>query len=258
MLKIKKVLRKAKKLLGDDQALSVQFVANGKGWLSEHLPAGRFQPPPPADAATIERRANETQSLGPKPLWDGYKDLSDYPRETSGSRSPNQVRSRPVMGSFFAWLTAQRRPEYIVEFGTAFGVSGMYWLSGLKQSGRGQLLTFEPNEIWGKIARENLAAIHNRFTSVIGTFEDNIAKTLPEGGKIDIAFVDAIHTDAFVTRQFDILSPLMRPGGIICFDDIAFSDDMAACWQRIARDRRVLASATVSRRLGVVELIPAR
>jgi predicted O-methyltransferase YrrM len=254
MLKVRKALRAARKLLGEERGLSIRFATRGRGWLTEHLPQARFYPPSPPDASAIEQRAAATQSMGPKPLWDGYKNVSHYPRGTSGSRSPNQVRSRPVMGSFFAWLTAQRRPEYIVEFGTAFGVSGMYWLSGIRQNGRGQLLTFEPNQVWAEIARENLAAIDGRFTSVVGTFEDNIGRTLPGGARIDIAFVDAIHTDAFVTRQFDILWPLMQPGGLVCFDDIAFSSDMAACWQRIARDKRVLASATVSRRLGIVEL----
>lgn len=46
----------------------------------------------------------------------------------------------------------------------------------------------------------------------------------------------------------------MRPGGIILFDDIAFSDNMRACWSTVAAGADIEASAALGRRVGVVEL----
>ena len=101
------------------------------------------------------------------------------------------------MGRFFSWLVTNRRPSVIVEFGTAFGVSGMYWLFGLESNGGGTLLTFEPNDVWARIAEANLVAIGRRFELTVGTFEENIDRNLSPGERIDIAFIDAIHTSEF-------------------------------------------------------------
>jgi predicted O-methyltransferase YrrM len=241
-------------LVGRLPAISVNFIQDAPSWLRRSLPP-RFSPPKPADADLIEVRATKTQELGPRALWNGYEAVRDYPWATAGSaRSSDQVRSAAPAGRLYAWLAAERAATTIVEFGTAFGVSGLYWLAGLKHSAGGRLLTFEPNETWAEIARENLAAVSERFDLVVGTFEDNIARMLRPGERVDIAFVDAIHTSEFVFRQFDILLPRMRPGGLVLFDDIDFSDDMASCWQTLAYDPRIVASATIDRRLGIIEL----
>lgn len=205
----------------------------------------------------IEELASKTEALGAKPLWHGYKDVSNYPRTTTNTaRSSNEVRSTAQAGRFFTWLAMKRCASTIVEFGTAFGISGMYWLAGLEKRRHGRLLTFEPNLIWAEIARQNLSRISDRFDLTVGTFEDNIDVTLRPGDRIDIAFVDAIHTGNFVSRQFEILVPRMQAGGLILLDDVNFSADMATCWQMLARDRRIHASATLDGRLGIAELTP--
>lgn len=109
------------------------------------------------------------------------------------------------MGNLFANLVKKRKPSVIVEFGTAFGVSGMYWIAGLEANNYGELLTFEPNKVWAEIARKNLSAIGSRFQLVIGTFEENIDLYLGHDRRIDIAFIDAIHTSEFVIPQFKLV-----------------------------------------------------
>ncbi len=166
------------------------FEKTGAGWLADVLPELRDLPSPP-EAARIESRAQASNSLGPRPLWSGYRSLTNYPTDTKGTRSSNDVRSAPTMGRFFAWIAAERKPDVIVEFGTAFGVSGMYWLAGLNAAATGTLFTFEPNADWASIADANLSAISHRYRLTVGTFEDHVASTL-DGRGIDIAFVDAI------------------------------------------------------------------
>ncbi len=232
---------------------STVFVRRGGGWLNRNL-TDPLRPPALERARTIERQARATQAMGPQRLWDGYRDIADYPRSTVGARTSEEVRSEPLMGRIFAWIAAPRRPETIVEIGTAFGVSGMYWLAGLELVGRGTLHTFEANEHWGRIARTNLEAVSTRFQLTLGTFEDN-ARAVLGHRRVDIAFVDAIHTSAFVFAQYEILKRHVAPGALILFDDIAFSEDMKACWRWLAALPEVHASAEIGDRVGVIELV---
>ena len=130
----------------------------------------------------------------------------------------------------------------------------MYWLSGLESTRSGKLLTFEPNREWAAIARENLRAISNSFELTEGTFEDNVQAALGDRRILDIAFIDAIHTSAFVLPQFELVLQRLKPGGLVLFDDIDFSDDMGDCWRQIAQDRRVCASVALADHVGLVEM----
>jgi predicted O-methyltransferase YrrM len=237
--------------------LSISFVASRPGWLQSQLPqTSPFAPPRPDDFALIERRAAATQQAGAKPLWEGYREVAGYARSVTEARTSNEVRSDATMGCFFAWLVGQRRPATIVEIGTAFGVSGMYWLAGLKAIGAGWLLTFEPNAIWADIAAENLHRIDGRYRLTCGTFEDHIEATIG-ADKFDIAFVDAIHTGEFVFRQLSILRRHAAPGALVLFDDIDFSDDMHDAWTAIASGPGIVSSALLGERVGIVELAPS-
>jgi predicted O-methyltransferase YrrM len=241
------------------KSVVVEFVKRQPGILSGLLSEGKLVLQTGTDFERIERCAADTERLGIQPLWEGYRDVFDYPRRhESAQRTSDQVRSSALAGRFFAWLTARREPNVIVEFGTAFGVSGMYWLAGLERNQRGRLLTFEPNEIWAKIADRNLASISDRYHLTIGTFEESIENALRSGEEVDIAFVDAIHTSEFVFRQFQILVPRMRTGGLILFDDINFSSEMAQCWMSLASHPQVRASASIDGHVGIVELVAPR
>jgi len=241
--KIKKILRP----FVSGRGLHPQFVKRG-GWLEANLPS--YLVPPEFDIhQKIEHRALETERLGSRPLWSGYKEVANYPRP-EGERTSDQVRSTALMGRFYSWLAIKRSEHIIVEFGTAFGVSGMYWLSGI---GSGHLYTFEPNSEWATIANENLKSISGDYTLTVDTFEAAGPRLLlPKS--VGIAFVDAIHTSEFVFRQLKILKPLVRSGGLVIFDDICFSPDMAACWNTISQDPTFVASATLTPRVGIVEL----
>jgi len=223
-------------------------------WTASRLGSSSVPRRPEGDwSARIEARAAATQNLGEQPLWSKYAAVGDpgAPRR-SGSRTSDDVRTSREMGRFFSWLVTDRRPSVVVEFGSAFGVSGMYWLSGLESNGEGRLLTFEPNETWAAIARGNLAAIGTRFDLTVGTFEDKVDGTLSPGERIDIAFIDAIHTSEFVGPQFELVTARLSPGGLVLLDDIDFSPDMRSCWEKIRADRRLAASVEVDR-VGIVE-----
>jgi hypothetical protein len=231
---------------------SISFIKRG-GWLAENLGTPKPLPKLPVHDL-IEERAAITDMEGKYPLWEGYKGVKNYPHSTVGSRTSNEVRTQQMAGRFFSWLATARDAKIIVEFGTAFGVSGMFWLAGLKN---GHLYTFEPNAIWAEKAKENLSSVSSNFTLTVDTFEDAGPRLL--GSKsVDIAFVDAIHTSEFVTQQYEALKPMMRDGSLVLFDDINFSPDMRRCWEEIACDPAIAGSATIGARVGVVEMLTCR
>jgi len=204
---------------------------------------------------TIAQRATTTDALGPQPLWKGYEALKDYPSPIgqNATRRASQVCTTAQKGMFFSWLAAQKKPNHILEFGSAFGVSGMYWLAGLEAIAHGQLLTFEANASWATIARENLSAISPRFVLTNAMFEEEVPRLHAQGVKADLAFIDAIHTSAFVNQQLALVLSLAAPGAVILIDDINFSEDMAQCWQAIAQDPRFVAAYTLGGQIGLVE-----
>ncbi|MEC5129023.1 class I SAM-dependent methyltransferase [Verrucomicrobiales bacterium BCK34] len=223
---------------------------NSEAELNRHFVGNTILPPVSPYVEIIERAAAETNMSGALPLWRGYTG-----HNASGlTRQPNDVRIASAMGNLFAHLVSEIQPNRIVEFGTAFGISGMYFLAGLEENNKGKLLTFEPNEIWAAIAKENLSSISSRFEAIVGTFEEKIDNALGIDEKIDLAFIDAIHTKEFVLPQLDMVTSRARSGSVIILDDINFNKDMRECWEAVSADDRFSASLKVGSRVGIVEV----
>jgi len=216
------------------------------GWLGAHLPESEFISTAFHRELAIEQRAAQTERLGEFPLHEIYG-------QSGATRKPDTVRSPVALGRLYRWLVVNRRPEVVVEFGTAFGISGMFWLAGLEENGCGELLTFEINEEWRRIAASNLSTIGSRFNSIAGAFEDKVDEVL-ENRKIDLAFIDAVHTSAWVLPQFERVMHRIKPGGLVAFDDIDFSDDMRDAWKTMASDPRGAAAVVVHGRVGLFEV----
>jgi len=215
-------------------------------WCGQVIDTDPFPVSKPLADRLIQRRIKQTEALGEYALWEGYG-------QPGATRDAKAVSVKRNIGCFYAWLVRAKTPSVIVGFGSAFGVSGMYWLAGIEETGVGELLSFEVNLEWATVARANMDAISDRFYLTVGTFEDHIAARL-NGRKIDIALIDAIHTSEFVGKQFEIVMSHLRPQGIVLLDDIDFSPDMADCWTRLAHDPRVGSSFEVEGHVGVLEM----
>ncbi|HYG18535.1 MAG TPA: class I SAM-dependent methyltransferase [Ohtaekwangia sp.] len=246
----------SQKLGGNQAGLNIEWNRKSPGsWLTDFFQQDLSVLPSPPLSAKIEDLALKASMLGDMPLWEGFEKLEDYPFPVkNATRNANQVRVDKQIGDLFFNLTVARKPARIVEIGTAFGVSGMYWLSGIEANGSGKLMTFEPNAIWAKVAGSNLSTISSNFVLTISTFEEKHDTVMAKGDTIDIAFIDAIHQSGIVNNQFSLISEYCKAASLILFDDINFSYDMWDCWRKIARSPRVLSSCSVARRLGIVEL----
>ncbi len=214
--------------------------------LAEKFKQEKLRPRIDQTTRRIEAISDATNNLGKQPLWGGYK-------KDNETRLPDRVRTHWLMGPLYSEIIRAFKPETVVEFGTAFGVSGMYWLNGLEANQKGTLYTYEPNEVWANIAEKNLNSVSKRFILTHGTFEDHAQQTLKDTKGIDIAFIDAIHTREFVEPQLEIVLKHCSDHAIIILDDINFSKDMSDLWDEVARDKRFIATASLGNRVGIVE-----
>ncbi len=236
--------------------LHVRFLKNKHhSWLFNNIAKGYIRIPDFPDTSKIEAIAKQTHGLGKVELWEGYrKAISDGYRDKGLIREPNQVRIQKNIGKFFVWLLVKKKPNIIVEIGTAFGISGMYWLSGIESLNHGKLITFEPNIAWAGVAIKNLALIGKRFNVVVGKFEDLFNEYFPKEQEINIAFIDAIHTSEAVDVQLGLILKRIPKGGLVVFDDICFSPDLSAYWRKIANDERFAASIEIDNKIGIIEI----
>lgn len=218
------------------KGLELRWIKRGGriAGLPRRLPAAARKP-------EIESSAQATDKLGALPLAKAYG-------QPGATRKPKQVRAASWQGDLYAYLVGRHDPKIVVEFGSAFGVSGMYLSSELR---RGWMYSFEINPSWADIAERNIKSVTDRFTLTRGAFEDHVGD-LPSS--IDLALVDGIHTRDFVTRQWQILKPRMAPGGLVLFDDIDFNRGMGEAWRNICADPDVVGAVEVSKRLGLIEL----
>jgi predicted O-methyltransferase YrrM len=232
-------------------APEVQWVKNTPGSKLGELLTGETLPSPQSRFSEainkIAQGANNGEALE---LWDGYGE-----NNTRGpTRTPSEVSTPSPVGNFYITLLKALKPDIMIEFGTAFGASGMYFLAGMEENQKGKLLTFEPNGPWAEIARGNLAQISDRFISTIGTFEAEIDNVLGEDERIDVAFIDGIHTEEFVRPQLELVVARAKSGSVLILDDITFGECMIKYWEEVSRDDRFIASVSLVNRVGLLEM----
>lgn len=204
----------------------------------------------PSWAPLIEALASATHHRGTFEIWQGYE--PDDIKGADRHRRPNEIRVARRSGEFLAWLVESLRPAECIEVGSGFGTSGMYISSAMETLSHGRLRSFEPNPVWARIARENVALISSRASVCNSTFEN--ASDQVQSGTIDFAFIDAIHTPDAVAAQLQIMRTLASPGAVLVIDDVNFSPEMYAYWNSLAHSSEFIASAEFAGRFGVLEI----
>lgn len=104
----------------------------------------------------------------------------------------------------------------IVEVGTSYGFSGLWWLAALTAT-EGHLHTFDVSEKKYHASRATFeaAGVADRVTNYLGDARELLGKI---EGPIDLGFIDA---DKPSTQDyFDTLWPLVRVGGCILTDNV--------------------------------------
>jgi predicted O-methyltransferase YrrM len=123
-----------------------------------------------------------------------------------------------VEGELLHQIALASQAKLIVEIGTSYGFSGLFWGAALKVVG-GKLITIDVSQKKFDSSRQTFAR-----AGLSGIIENRLgdARDIVRGiaGPIDIAFIDA---DKPSTREyFDLLWPNIRPhGGSVIIDNAA-------------------------------------
>lgn len=126
-------------------------------------------------------------------------------------------------------LVKTLKPKVILELGTCCGFSSIYMS---KASGISEIHTLEGAKAVAGIARENMAALECANILVHeGRFQDTLPNILPLIRQIGVAFIDGHHDQDATLRYYNLILPFMEAGGIMLFDDIAWSKGMREAWE---------------------------
>jgi predicted O-methyltransferase YrrM len=138
-----------------------------------------------------------------------------------------QVRSEIVQ---LATLVREREPKTIVEIGTASGGTLFIWCA--MASPEATVISLDlPGGIHGGGYPYWKSWLYRRFSGPMqkmhllrGNSHEQVMleklKAILAGRQIDFLFIDGDHTYSGVKQDYEMYSPLVRPGGIIVFHDI--------------------------------------
>jgi predicted O-methyltransferase YrrM len=135
----------------------------------------------------------------------------------------------PGGGAALRFLAAATNARAVVEVGTGAGVSGLWLLRGMRPDG--VLTTVDKDPEHQRAARQAFAEAgvpSGRARLIVGSALEVLPR-LADGG-YDLVFVDAAKTEYgdYLTEALRLL----RPGGVVAFDNVLWHDRVADPTQR--------------------------
>ena len=137
-------------------------------------------------------------------------------------------------------LVRAEKPMTILEIGTWLG--GTLWAWGQAAPEDAFLISVDRDQSQRRMGRGGQTIILIQGDSQSEATRDRVADAAAPGG-VDFLFIDADHRLAGVNRDHDLYAPLVRPGGIVAFHDIATTNpehvvpeeavEVDQFWQRI-------------------------
>jgi predicted O-methyltransferase YrrM len=147
-----------------------------------------------------------------------------------------------VEGEMLYHIALGARARHIVEIGTSYGFSGLFWGAALKSTG-GRLDTIDASQKKFDSSRQTFASagLDTIITNHHGDGQA-ILRTIP--GPFDLAFIDA---DKSSTRAyFDLIWPKLRPGGAVITDNATTHREELGEFVRHVRSLRDASSVEVA------------
>ncbi len=135
------------------------------------------------------------------------------------------------------FLARYFKPETLLEFGSAAGISAVYLKKCLPES---RMITMEGCASLANVAERTLREMHVKNISIeVGNFNVILPEVLKSFDKIDLVFFDGNHRKEPTIDYFNRCYPLANENSVFIFDDIHWSPGMAAAWNEIKKDLRV-------------------
>jgi predicted O-methyltransferase YrrM len=135
----------------------------------------------------------------------------------------------PGGGAALRFLAAATAARAVVEIGTGAGVSGLWLLRGMRPDGVLTTVDRDPEHQRAARLAFTEAGIPSARTRLITGAALEVLPRLADGG-YDLVFVDAAKTEYadYLTEALRLL----RPGGVVAFDNVLWHDKVADPAQR--------------------------
>jgi predicted O-methyltransferase YrrM len=154
----------------------------------------------------------------------------------------------PEWGIFLYLCAKSFGAQTILELGASAGISGAYLASAPNCRA---FTTLEGSPELAKLARKSISQVAGNFTVIDGFFDDVLDETLSGIGEpLDLVYVDGPKEFESTIACLQKITPSLKQGSLIIFDDIHWSQEMWQMWQAIGRMRGV-AHAGNSGRFGL-------
>jgi predicted O-methyltransferase YrrM len=152
-----------------------------------------------------------------------------------------RVSSSPKRARLLYSLIEEFRPEVALEMGSGVGISTSYQAAACAEAG-GRLVCLEGAPGLAAVTAGVLerSGLRNRVDVRVGWFDDTLPPALAEG--VAYAYVDGYHQREPTLRYHELLVEHTRPGAVLVYDDIRWSEGMEEAWSVIAADPRVAVS----------------
>lgn len=129
------------------------------------------------------------------------------------------------------------KPDNILEFGTAAGISTVYIKSGNPIS---NMITLEGCANLAAKANESFNELgFKKLNIAVGDFDSTLKDVLQKLKKLDFVFFDGNHRKEPTLRYFEKCMQFSNESSIFVFDDIHWSKGMESAWEYIKNDSRV-------------------
>jgi len=136
-------------------------------------------------------------------------------------------------GRFLYAMARSIRAKRIVEFGTSFGISTIYFAAALRDNGGGLVIGSELDE--GKVVRANQHLAEAGLSEYAQVRPGDAMQTLRDtGGKIDILFLDG--WKELYLELLHLVWPNLRSGSVVLADDVTLFPDQLAPYLEYVRN----------------------
>jgi predicted O-methyltransferase YrrM len=175
-----------------------------------------------------------------------------FPHTGDPARTASQIAYTssvtPDWGTFLYLCAKSFKAGTILELGSCAGISGCYLVSSNHCR---EFITIEGSPSLALLAESNIHQISSNGVVINALFDEALHDILPSmRGGIDLAYIDGHHEYEATRRYFQRLSPYLRKGSLVVFDDIHWSKEMWEAW-KVMREWRGFAYTIDVGRFGV-------
>ena len=153
-------------------------------------------------------------------------DILNRLREETARRDDASMQISPELGQLLSFMIGLTDARQILELGTFTGYSALAMALALPDDGR--LVACDSNEGAHEVARRYWAeaGVANKIELRVGECADSLAALFEEGarGRFDFAFIDADKPG--YAHYLECGLELVRPGGLMIFDNVFMSGDV--------------------------------